>query len=180
MLKLFVKLSTYSFFRYKGKAHPQLWVMKPGKIDTYVFHRFLSQDYHARFRNRKGDIKARLYLRIEATFCTKLSYSFSQNFTQKLNAQSPIFVKPVFFLVYKAHYIHYSGDAVSRFTPNNLMSLLPRQWKTFTVVNESELFTANFYCVFLVLMSHVLYVIYNFPLPQNAQLTWVKKTFFAA
>ena len=42
MVKLFVKLSIYSFFRYKGKAHPQLWVMKPGKIDTYVFHRFLS------------------------------------------------------------------------------------------------------------------------------------------
>ena len=162
MLKLLVKLSTYSFFCYKGKAHPQLWVMKPGKIDAYAFHQFLSQDYHARFRNRKGDIKARLYLWIKATFCTKLSYSFSQNFTQKLNAQSPIFVKPVFCLVYMAHYIHYSGNAVSRFAPNNLMSLLPRQWKTFSVVNERELFTANFYCVFLVLMSHVLYLALTF------------------
>ena len=69
---------------------------------------------------------------------------------------------PVFFLVYMAHYIHYSGNAVSRFAPNNLMSLLPRQWKTFSVVNERELFTANFYCVFLVLMSHVLYLALTF------------------
>ena len=61
-----------------------------------------------------------------------------------------------------AHYIHYSGNAVSRFAPNNLMSLLPRQWKTFSVVNERELFTANFYCVFLVLMSHVLYLALTF------------------
>ena len=61
-------------------------------------------------------------------------------------------------LIHVADYIHYSGNAFTKFAPNYVMSLLPRQLITLTTVNESKFVSVIFYSVYLFLMSHVIYV----------------------